>query len=464
MTAEPGWAGAGTSDAELASAAAAGDRAAFARIYDRYADRLYDFCVRMLRDREAAADCVQDTFCTAATRLSQLRDPDKLRPWLYAIARNEGLRGISKRSRERLYDEVPEESSGEDGPDTAAARMELADLVADAAGGLSERDRSVLELSYRHGLDAVELGRALGVSTAAANKLVQRMRHTVQHSLGALLVSRAVRDNPNGCPELAAILDGGDGEFSVLMRKRIVRHIESCPVCEEQRRRLVNPVALLGATPVFLSAPSWLRDQALADLPPAASSTGAAQGGGLRRHRPMLLVSVFAAALAIPPVLSIAWLEHHSTPVAPAVRTETVSPPPRAKGTNGSRPETAGTAPTRGVVIKLAPAEPTAPPTSFGLSSSLPVVVPKPPPKPEPEPPSIVAPPPARPASPPTSGVITKPPVVKPPRPPGKPPAPPSGGIEPTSPPVATPQQPPMRIPPGPVTVTTRATSIPIIG
>ncbi len=58
------------SDAELAAAAATGNQAAFAGIYDRYADRLHDFCVGMVRDREAAADCVQDTFVTAATRLS----------------------------------------------------------------------------------------------------------------------------------------------------------------------------------------------------------------------------------------------------------------------------------------------------------------------------------------------------------------------------------------------------------
>jgi DNA-directed RNA polymerase specialized sigma24 family protein len=71
MTAVPNWDivdPAGT-DADLARAAAAGDRAAFAGIYDRYADRLHDFCVGMLRDRDGAADCVQDTFCIAATRL-----------------------------------------------------------------------------------------------------------------------------------------------------------------------------------------------------------------------------------------------------------------------------------------------------------------------------------------------------------------------------------------------------------
>jgi hypothetical protein len=73
MTAIPSWDV--VSDAELAGAAAAGDRAAFAGIYDRYADRLHDFCIGMVRDRDAAADCVQDVFCTAATTLAQGQVP-----------------------------------------------------------------------------------------------------------------------------------------------------------------------------------------------------------------------------------------------------------------------------------------------------------------------------------------------------------------------------------------------------
>jgi len=97
MTALPDWDVAG--DAHLAGAAAAGDRAAFAAIYDRYVDRLHDFCVGMVRDRDAAADCVQDAFCTAAVQLPKLRDRDKLRPWLYAIARHEALRYIRQRRR-----------------------------------------------------------------------------------------------------------------------------------------------------------------------------------------------------------------------------------------------------------------------------------------------------------------------------------------------------------------------------
>jgi DNA-directed RNA polymerase specialized sigma24 family protein len=70
------------SDAELVAAAIAGDRGAFAAIYDRYADRLHDFCWSLLRDRDEAADATQDAFLLAAERLGQLRDPERLRPWL----------------------------------------------------------------------------------------------------------------------------------------------------------------------------------------------------------------------------------------------------------------------------------------------------------------------------------------------------------------------------------------------
>ncbi|MET0475559.1 MAG: sigma-70 family RNA polymerase sigma factor, partial [Mycobacterium sp.] len=158
MTAVPHWVvGPADTDAELARAAMTGDRTAFAGIYDRYADRLHDFCVGMLRDRDDAADCVQDVFCTAATRLPQLREPDKLRPWLYAVARNEALRRLRERRRETPSDEVPDIVSSEPGPEGLAARNELADLIAEAAGGLSDRDRAVLELAYRHGLNGPDL-------------------------------------------------------------------------------------------------------------------------------------------------------------------------------------------------------------------------------------------------------------------------------------------------------------------
>jgi hypothetical protein len=110
----------------------------------------------------------------------------------------------------------------------------LADLIAEAAGGLSDRDRSVLELAYRHGLDGPELAEALEISPGHANKLVSRLRQTIEQSLGALLVARRAQHDPQSCAELQQILTGRDGRFTVLMRKRISRHIQSCPACAKQ--------------------------------------------------------------------------------------------------------------------------------------------------------------------------------------------------------------------------------------
>ena len=391
MTAVPNWdigRPMGT-DAELVRASAAGDRSAFAGIYDRYANRLHDFCVGMLRDRDGAADCVQDVFCIAATRLPQLQEPDKLRPWLYAIARNEALRRIRERRRETVSDQLPDEESHEPGPDTLAARTELADLIAEAAGGLSDRDRSVLELAYRHGLDGPELADALGVSQTNANTMVHRLRETIERSLGALLVSRRARNNPDRCPELATILDGWDGHFSVLMRKRIARHIESCPNCDQERRRLVSPVALLGGVPVFIPAPTGCASNAERNStrlhrpprsqdetgdqrePPGPQVPAAPDDGRARRTRSSLLpVTLFIASLLASLGLMVVWLNLQNTAITPTEVSETApmpsspapAPPPPAPTPGNPAPPPKSTVAETVPAVTAPPARVTPPP------------------------------------------------------------------------------------------------------
>lgn len=303
-------------DAELAAAAAAGDPHALAAIYDRYADRLHDFCVGMLRDTESAADCVQDTFCTAAARLTQLREPDRLRSWLYAVARNETLRRLRARHRERSVDAVPEVASTDAGPDIVAARSALADLVAEAAGGLSDRDRVILDLTYYQELDGPELAAALEASPASATKMVQRLRDTVERSLGALLVARNAARESDACAGLAAVLDGWDGTFTVLMRKRVARHIEACPRCDDDRRRRVSPRALLGATPVFVPAPPSVRERTLGAIQLTSTATPFTQS---RKNVARVLAAAGAVILALGViVVLVIGRTPQDTPVSPA--------------------------------------------------------------------------------------------------------------------------------------------------
>jgi DNA-directed RNA polymerase specialized sigma24 family protein len=84
-------------DRALVAAIVAGDPARLAETYDRYAAPLYTYCRFMLPGPDPmghAASAVQDTFIVATAKLGGLRDPDKLRSWLHAVARNECLRQL----------------------------------------------------------------------------------------------------------------------------------------------------------------------------------------------------------------------------------------------------------------------------------------------------------------------------------------------------------------------------------
>ncbi|MBM3662871.1 MAG: sigma-70 family RNA polymerase sigma factor [Actinobacteria bacterium] len=252
-------------DADLVALACDGDRAAFAEIYDRYADRIFSTCLRMLSNRDDAAEVTSDVFLTAAQRLGQLRDPSRLRAWLFAIARRKVYRRTNLRSRTVLTGEdadvdTPVVGDGGSVVETATESTEIVRVLHDAASGLDESDRMVLEL-HLQGLEGSDLADALGVSATNAYQASHRMKERLERSIGALMVARQGRDD---CDALAKVLNGWDGTFSVLWRKRVARHVDGCAVCSERRRRIPGTIleGVAGAAEV-VPAPISLRTSVL---------------------------------------------------------------------------------------------------------------------------------------------------------------------------------------------------------
>jgi RNA polymerase sigma-70 factor (ECF subfamily) len=64
----------------------AADRLDWEELYARHAEELVRFMIKLLGDRERAADLVHDTFVHAMRSANQLRDPHAARPWLFKIA------------------------------------------------------------------------------------------------------------------------------------------------------------------------------------------------------------------------------------------------------------------------------------------------------------------------------------------------------------------------------------------
>ncbi|MCW2934421.1 MAG: sigW 2 [Actinomycetia bacterium] len=241
-------------DSEVVASIVAGDPSGLAAAYDRYAAALYAYCCTLLREPADAADAVQDTFVIASSRLAALRDPERLRPWLYAVARNECLRRLRYRRAMAPLDEMA------DGPDVAdetadvsgeAERADLRALMRTAIGGLNAAEREVIGLQLAQGLDIGEVAAVLGVSRNHAHSLLSRARTQLEASLGVILVGRTGRGE---CAELDAILRDWDGNLTTALRKRVHRHIGDCDVCTTRRGLVLSPAAFGVAGPVLLAA------------------------------------------------------------------------------------------------------------------------------------------------------------------------------------------------------------------
>jgi RNA polymerase sigma factor (sigma-70 family) len=262
-------------DSEIVASIVAGEAGGLAEAYDRYADALYGYCRSLLREPADAADAVQDTFVIAASRVGGLRDPELLRPWLYAVARNECLRKLGSREVASNLDEALE--AAEHADETAdvggaAERTETRALLRAALGGLNPAERDVVT-QLLHGLDVAEIALVLDVSRNHVHALLSRARDQLEASVGVLLVARTGREE---CPELDALLTGWDGQLTVPLRKRAARHIERCEVCSGRRRQVLSPAMLLGLSPGALAGAIAAREAgAAAHAAPAGLSTKA---------------------------------------------------------------------------------------------------------------------------------------------------------------------------------------------
>ena len=365
-------------DSEVVASIVAGDPEGLAAAYDRYSGPLFGYCQSLLREPDDAADAVQDTFVIAASKLGRLRDPERLRAWLFTVARNECLHRLKSRRAAAVLEDMPEQPDESVDVGGEAERAESRALIRAAVGGLNDGERDVINQLW-HGLEIPEVAIALGVSRNHAHSLFSRARDQLEASVGVLVVGRSGRKD---CAALDQLLHGWDGRLTAPLRRRVGRHIDRCSVCSDRRRRELRPAALLSIAPGAVAgfalaggsgrpvmAPAGLRANVLhlaTDHGARAVAYRAAAGQGTRSfqlngfpqpahgghlglvriaHLPLSAVSGTAVA-ATATVVVLA--------VVPHAHTRAAGSRPAPTGTSARRPAAAGAGP--GMTPGAAPA------------------------------------------------------------------------------------------------------------
>lgn len=165
------------SEAETIRRAAAGDRAAFADLVDRYWGRLYCWLRALAGNVHEAEDLTQEAFLRAWRQLPTFRADADFRVWLFGIARHaliDTRRGPRGNPTEPVPPHAPDRAPD---PATVAVERELTARFAEAVARVPEAYRAAFLLWHREDLSFAEIAAVCGVPEPTARWRVFKARH-----------------------------------------------------------------------------------------------------------------------------------------------------------------------------------------------------------------------------------------------------------------------------------------------
>ena len=164
-----------------------GDGSAAARLYDRYASRVYGLGLVMLGNEAASEDLVQDTFVKIwrnATKFDPARG--SLDTWVLLMARNLAIDALRRRVLDARTVEATrprDEADPAAGPDVVAETADLADRARAAMASLSDGQRAALELAYFGGKTSTEVAELEGIPLGTAKTRIRTALLKLRESL-----------------------------------------------------------------------------------------------------------------------------------------------------------------------------------------------------------------------------------------------------------------------------------------
>src|SRR3954467_3725334 len=188
----------GLGDERLVEQVRRGNDDAFEAVYDRHHRGILAFCRHMLSSADEAEDAVQQTFISAYDAMRADARDIRLKPWLYAIARNRCLSIIRARREEPAeIDDIPTVGLS----DEVQQRTDLRELLHDLHG-LPVDQRAALVLTEVGGMSHAEVGTVVGGEVAKVKSLVVPGR-------ASLIEPRRAREIP--CHEIREQLATASG-------------------------------------------------------------------------------------------------------------------------------------------------------------------------------------------------------------------------------------------------------------
>jgi len=243
------------SDEELVRLIGDGDDAALAALYRRYFSRVYDYALRVARDREVAALVVQSGLLRALGAARAGTSQETFRFQLFAGARYDL---VDRLRRRREPGDEPDASFAladptlAGSPSLASELPELGRAAWQACRSLRLDDYELLDLSVRQRLDAGEITAIVRARLEAVERRLATAEAELEASFATLLLVERGRQT---CLDLDFVV--GDEAWSPSLRRRVARHLQTCLTCQRTRQRYPGALAMLAAFALVPAPDGW---------------------------------------------------------------------------------------------------------------------------------------------------------------------------------------------------------------
>lgn len=153
-------------------------------IWETYHERLSTFIRKYVAESTDVDDVLQEVFVKVHTHIATLREEEKLRSWVYQIARNAIMDYYRQRRQMEPIEQIEHvQVIEEDDSVFENAAHELAPCIQEMVEQLPTKYRQALLLTEYEGLTQKELSTRLGISFSGAKSRVQRARTLLKNML-----------------------------------------------------------------------------------------------------------------------------------------------------------------------------------------------------------------------------------------------------------------------------------------
>lgn len=168
------------SDDELMRLVRRGDREAFRILYNRYKSQLFMYCLRMMNDREAAQDMLQEVFVRMHENAKKYTPGTNFAGWIHTIARNLCINARRNRKEQVDFDEITQyQITSKTDDSDVMLREKLADEIA----SLPDIYREAVILREYEGYSYKQIAEITGQALSTVKFRIFKGRELLRESL-----------------------------------------------------------------------------------------------------------------------------------------------------------------------------------------------------------------------------------------------------------------------------------------